>query len=314
MLGDIGFVSHTAESFTSGAFDFRSNFVGGLILSQASEAEARGVGFTDVMFGATLLLFLPGLLLAFGTGKTRFDRMFLALSSIFVLGFALATPLSLPLWDNVRLLQLIQFPWRALILVSLAAAMLTAFGFDALSSSWRTGLRPLAIGVIGLIIAGAVFTAAQVIRPANYIDPDEFDTSVSAFSTAKSCECWWPRWANAAVFSNPRNVSAGTRDVATFEWGPDRRTFVVAPGPTQDLVMRTFYHPNWRAVVNDLPAVTFHRPDGMAVELSERGSSVAFSFDEPLRNQVAVGVSATTWVVFVMIGLVTLMRRNRSVH
>lgn len=316
MLGEIRNVAHTAEGYTSGAFDFRANFLGSLLFSLGSDAEARGVGFVDVMFAATLLFFVPGLLLALKTRTAGLGRRIIAIGSIFLLGFFLATPLSLPVWENVRTLQLIQFPWRAMILISLGAAILAGLSFDAVRSALKTPLRPVAIAVAGLMLAGATFTIAQVIRPANYGSTGRFDDAVIQFATAKSCECWWPVWGKQSALDRAGRITAPDRLIMSSTTATDRLSIHLSDGPATAINVGVFYHPNWNATADGRLTTTVPDDDGtMLVQIPEGASTVELSFRESYYVNAAIVVSALAWLsMAVMIALVAIRKRGRTEH
>ena len=98
----------------------------------------------DYGFGNPLvqrLLSLPQLILAAlafalgGRSQSRWARATSALwaGALMVIVF-LITPASRPLWDNFRLLQAVQFPWRFLSLASLLLALLAGVGFSNLAA------------------------------------------------------------------------------------------------------------------------------------------------------------------------------------
>lgn len=295
MLSEISNVAHNTEAYTSNAFDFRTNFLGSLLLSMGSDAEARGVGFVDVMFLATLLFFMPGMILAALYDRPAFGRRTIAAAAVFGFALILATPISLPLWERLRILQLTQFPWRSMILISLAAAIFASGAASAALSAMRSSARPAAIAAIGLFVAGSAFTFAQVIRPANYSSPQGFDAAVAQFATAKSCECWWPVWAKPEAL-NRGGDSAPGRSITSMTSSGDSVRIQAASGPETELHPGIFYHPNWFASVDGEAAVVRTDDDGsLFIDLPADAREVELYFREPYYVTSAALLSAVTW-------------------
>jgi hypothetical protein len=185
-----------------------------------------------------------------------------------------------------------------LAIISIAGPIFVAAGYDELIKIVSTKLRPLAIISIGLIIAGVVFTFAQVIRPALYIEPKSFDVMVTGFKTAESCECWWPVWAKKEALSQPQKVMADGRNVAIHYWRPTDRSFVIETGPAMTARIATFFYPNWQAEVNSLPSTVSYDENGaLTVPLPEERAEVRIRFVETMMSAIARDLSILSWLL-----------------
>src|SRR5205085_7223083 len=129
----------------------------------------------DILLALTLATIIPPVVL-FYSSRSRSDRQELRpLIAVASAAILIATPLSLPLWNNLPVLGRIQFPWRYLGLIALMGSVLVAAGLDDIVASFKTKFRPLALIATGAIVASFAFTAAQVIRPAAFSSRAEFD-------------------------------------------------------------------------------------------------------------------------------------------
>src|SRR5215204_4046528 len=77
---------------------------------------------------------------------------------IFVLSVFLAIPFSRFFWDFLKPLQEVQFPWRWLAIVSIAASMLSACFVDRLFEWFKTKNRPLALIIAGCVLSFVTYS------------------------------------------------------------------------------------------------------------------------------------------------------------
>jgi hypothetical protein len=162
------------------------------------------------------------------------------------LSVALMLPLSNVIWRTVPLLRLIQFPFRANILLTLATAALSGLALAALRASrnWRsTALVCLAM----LMAAGWI---VPLVRSMSYQHSWATEAvNVDYLITA------WAQWTDPKLVSlrGISGVDAGSRVVAEHgsvtvnKWQPRSIEFQVnSPGPTQ-VTVRQLYFPGWTA-------------------------------------------------------------------
>jgi len=313
MASELSFLNHDAQQFLSRAYDFRQNFLLSFFNISAEQYAERSLVFVDLMLLVTVMMFLS-FALAYYRKASVLDRGHLqGVLAIFIFGVFFATPLSYPVWSYVEPLQKVQFPWRWMTIISLAAAIFIASGFDPIKSLIATRFRPLAMVAFGLLVAGFTFTAAQVIRPAIYLDPAEFDSMVNRLSTAQSYDCWWPIWAKKEALVNNDNVSAGDRTVEIEKWQSTTRQFRVSPGDSLKARIATFYYPNWQAEINghEIPVT---RDDNGAVVLSlpPVASEVTLYFHESVLVQISKYISIACWSILALFGAYLAFLRFRK--
>lgn len=295
-LSELNYLKHAGKEFSSGAFDFHINFLAAYPFVSEADYYGRSLWFGDLMLVVALAVAASGTVLHFAANPKN-ERPNLA-GAFALLAFALflATPLSTPIWENIAVLQRVQFPFRLLGLIGLASAMIAAAGAGA-SQGLRPAFRPATIVLYGMLGVTIVFSASQIIRPALFIERSEFAAKMTALVSDKSCECWWPVWAKPEALDATKRVDAGKREVEFRYWTPEKRRFRVAPGNETIARIGTFYYPRWRATINGRDAGLGQAADGaMLIELPSEPADVKLIFEESYLTEAARGISAIAWI------------------
>lgn len=296
MVSELDFVNHATQQFTSDAYDFHSNFLAGFLYVSAAEYDERTLWFGDLVLIITLGFIVPCAAIFYLNIKSSFKPKLLAVFALFVFSVFMSTPLSLPVWENLGVLQKVQFPWRWLAIISLSGTIFTAAGFEYLDVTFRTKLRPLAIMTIGLVVAAIIFTFSQIIKPAIFISHEEFNKKIESLSSSESYECWWTIWAKKEALSNQEKVSVTERNVSIKSWNETERSFLITEGESQNVRIATFYYPYWQATVNNIPVIIENDENGVIlVPVPKEESLVKVYFQEPLSVKIASIVSIFSW-------------------
>jgi len=226
------------------------------------------------------------------------------------------TPASRPVWDHVAMLQKLQFPGRALAVLTPAMALaIGAVGGDP-RPSWRY-VAPAAL-TLALVVwsfaqarlpAAVRFTAvggAADIATVEYFRPDLADE-------------WLPRGATDVRRHLPRKPSVWGKGCALgdFHPGQGRLAVPVQPGPEGCIVtMPHFFFPvGWRATLDGAEdgRVTLDRtPNGlMQVRVAPGdGGLVVVEFSmTPVRR---LGWGVTALAATVGLGVLALLGRRRG--
>ena len=199
---------------------------------------------------AQVILTLAGLALT--RRRSALWWFWVALGAIALVG---VTPIILPLWRNVELLGIVQFPWRLLTVVSLSTALVTG-GIVTLARRelWRA---TLAAGVIVLAIAGgrpviATFDTSMYADIA--IDPAtiaRYEAGYGAWGAGWHRE-FLPRWAEQfdAPSSERDSDVATPRKVSLQSVMPTGLRLSVNSDNPSTLRLNQFYFPGWQATLN----------------------------------------------------------------
>ena len=309
IVSELPYLNHESQRFLSQAYDFRNNFLWSFFTSSSEAYSERSLIFVDLMLLVTVAMFVPFAIAKYRSGGARISGVW----GLLILGLFFATPLSFPVWSNVDLLQKVQFPWRWMTIISLAASILIASGFDHIKGLFAGRLRPLAIIAFGLLITGLSFTVAQVIRPALYLETADFDSVVNRLSTSQSYDCWWPIWAKKEAFANTEEVSAGGRNIEIERWLATERDIHVSSGAAVKARFATFYYPNWQAEVDHKAMPVSHDDNGaIVIALPAEPSEVKLYFRETGLVGLAGYVSIVCWLLLGLLGVYLAVSRLRN--
>ena len=302
---ELPLVKHSSPEYSSGMYDFHVNFLASIFYLSAQDYDTRSLWFADTMLIVTVGVFLPGVAITFFSQARSSLSKLKAVACLGAFGLFISTPLSLPLWEHARFLQMIQFPWRALILISLCGAIFAAAGFEQTVRALTSKARPAAMIAVGLILVFIAFSGAQIIRPAIFADRESFLARVSALSTARSYECWWPVWADKTAFEIPQMRSVPARTVITATISESgTQSFHLDDGSESVVRMPLFYYPHWKAVVNKHEVSPSPDEDGAILVSIPRGHAVLdLSFHEPYYVTAANVVSAFAWLLLILLGV-----------
>lgn len=233
-------------------------------------------------------------------------RKMLACLTMLAIAWFLMTPLSTFIWETAPALSRVQFPWRLLSVVELAAAVAVLYALHCaytLRDLISSGAVLFAIGLLVWCFATGTFSddlgdwrTPQVItiREDFVRDRGEAREYLTQWSTPESV---------LEVRGQPRIVShasAGTVTVA--EWAPRDIGLAVRTNRPSRVVVRQFYFPNWRA-----------RTDaGTALSISPSASNGLIVIDLPagtynvglqltLLPQEWIGIATTSFAMFVLL-------------
>ena len=234
---------------------------------------------------------------------------------LFCLSVFLAVPFSRFLWDILKPLQEVQFPWRWLTIVSITAAMLAASFIRHLFGWFKTKNRPLALMICGCILSFVTYSVSQVIRQAPYIEKAEVASFMDKTSKAIGFTFWWTNWTRKQAFEIKEKVTAADdRAVEIENWTATDRRFRIEGGTAGEARVAVFYHPNWRASVDGAPVEV--KPDengALLVPVGAQRAAVRLEFVEPFAVRAGQYVSAFSWLVLALLLGSALSRRRDGV-
>ncbi len=170
------------------------------------------------------------------------------------LALALTTAQAAPLWERLSLLQMFQFPWRFLGLVSLAAAPVAAWTLDQLQGRLRSLALVTALLGIG-VAAGPFLFPNRPFLPLAQVGLETIkarEQAVGTWGTTGSNE-FLPIWADLEAILQPTVRS----QALPVRWRSPHRGDTWVPGTEAPsaLDLRLLYFPAWQV----------HRADGRPV-------------------------------------------------
>lgn len=221
----------------------------------------------------------------------------------------LAIPLSRFVWDAFKPLQEVQFPWRWLAIVSITAPMLAAIYIDHFFEWFKTKNRPFALIIAGCILAFATYSASQVIRQAPYIEKREVASYLDNASTSIGFTFWWTNWTRQEAFDIKEQVVAENRAPQVQKWTATEKEFQISNGNAEKARVAVFYHPNWKATVNNTPATVEPDANGaVLISVPTTASNVKLQFEEPFAVAAGKKLTIAVWICFLILGILKVLK------
>ena len=263
--------------------------------------------FYDLMFLCAVILAVAFSLPVVISARSEFKRL-AGVAIVFLAACLFATPLSRPLWDQVSILQEVQFPWRWVAIVCIASPVIAAGGIEILISWYRTNHRPFALIITGCLLGVVTFSISQIIRPAPFIPTDEIESRIERIKTEEGWPFWWTIWTRKEALQNKEKVVAGDRVVNINKWIALDREFTVSPGNSPDARLALFYHPNWTVFVNNQQIVTNPDENGaLLIPISGEASDIQVKFVENRSVRLAQYIALLSWTLVVLYILVYIV-------
>ncbi len=258
---------------------------------------------------AHLALAAAGLALAWRANGGERKRLAVAFAACAAAGAWLTCTWSVALWSHLRLLQYMQFPWRALVIPALFLPLLSIFALERAGPKWTVGL------IAVLVAVNLVHT-----EPKGYLTYDEefySPESIAArditISTYREYEPRWvdkcpPYYPQALVgLSGPIEFSEIARRTARQEY------LVEAPARTM-VESALFYYPGWTLTIDGAPAAVAPIPGRGTMEFEGPAGRHAvvldLQFTPVRRNSLLVSLGLFFLLIFVS-AVEGLRRRQR---
>jgi hypothetical protein len=200
---------------------------------------------------------------------------------------------SLFLWEQLPLLQYLEFPWRFLSLVAVSTAFLCGFPFLLLGPEKDRLAYWLMVGLIGaLFLLG--FPKA---RPETFLAVTDADYSPGmialrriSVTTAEEYEPVWVQERPQTPAPERLSLLSGAGNISAISLSPTQYLFQAAIMAAARLRVNTFYFPGWTLYVDGLERpVEYNNPQGVmefSLEPGEHLIRVVFA-DTPVRQASA---------------------------
>jgi hypothetical protein len=229
---------------------------------------------------------------------------------VFGISIFLTTLFSKFLWDEFSILQEVQFPWRWMAVVSILASLLSANNINFIIEWMKGKKRPLGLIIAGVVFAFATFSVSKVIVTSPFIPIDVIELSMRDIQKAKGFPFWWTIWARLDAVKTLEKVTAHNRDAQIQNWQSTEREFQISAGKAADVRIATFYHPNWKAIVNgSLTEISYDENGAILVPVPQESSTVKLYFQETNAQQTGQWISGFTFFLLIFLALLEI-RRN----
>ncbi len=208
-------------------------------------------------------------------------------------------------WDNISLLQKLQFPWRLTLVSSFAAVAVTSQLLKHTQIKFRL-----------LILIMMIFVAIPKIQVSNYTyhpDPDRYYASYSG-TTALHGETTpiWTAGDQSQVASEPISIITGEAKVSNYQRQSNQHAFDVYSFDKATILDNTTYYPGWRVFIdnNEVP-IQFQDPSHRGLitfPVPQGRHKVQVKFTETKLRFAADLISLTTFVMMIVIYIVSCAR------
>jgi hypothetical protein len=241
------------------------------------------------------------------------------------LAWLLMTPLSLPLWHALPLLQKVQYPWRAALALDMATAMVLATALERAVAARDS----LAKGVVAACAASLVLTTASGMWKArNHLEPfrsaAELAREAFLLETRHDAPAFLPVWVEVDEEEVPRlvgarervQVPAGLGRATVTTWRARRIDIDLELEAAARVSVRQFYFPGWEAVEEGRRlAIEPEPPAGLiAFEAPAGRYRVALRLAPLAEETGGAALSAAAALVLAGVWAARLRRRRRAAH
>jgi hypothetical protein len=295
--------------------NYRLNF----LLSSFSP-ENLNVWWMNILLLSSLAMFWPASACFWSSGRVATSEFsaegaihgLKATTAVLVLTLFMATPLSRPIWNLLPVLQATQFPWRWLLITSVAGSVLLAAAIPCWEHAVRRGNRKLVIIAAGTIAISFAFSASHIVREAKWLTRAHFEKTLSEIRGSQGSPQWWPVWVKEPIRNMNSPVEAGGRDLVVTSWLPEFRTFHLGRGEAGEARVRTFFYPHWQAESNGRSLAVRPDSDGvLLISVPMNAVSITLKFQEPTRVWVVRVVCAIGWI---LIGALFFLRGRHALR
>ncbi len=232
---------------------------------------------------------------------------------VFALSVFLAVPFSRIVWDHFPLLQEVQFPWRWLAIVSLAASVLSAGFLNHLVEWFKNNKRPFALIICGAILAVVTFSVKQIVLQSPFIERERISSVMQENEDKKGFTFWWTIWTKKEALENKEKISAGNRNIEIAKWTATEKEFHISEGEPSEIRIALFYHPNWKAFIDGKESEI--KPDengAILLSIPPENSDVKINFQETAAVQTGRWLSAAFWLCLLIFGLIASLKSLHS--
>lgn len=313
ILTELKWIQLASEKYyTVDFYDYRENFVFSFKYLAGLDADIHHLWFFDLLFVVTLLFTVPFAILVYKKADSEKKKLLKNVAVTATFTIFILTPLSIFVWDNVKILQKVQFPWRWLSVFSLFSIIFVSAGFEFALSFAKTKMRPLLLILCGLLFIGIAFSVTQVIKQALFIPPNEFKQLTETIISRPNNEEFLPLWANKETSKINEKIQLN-RITEVTEWKPTRKTFKIAAGNEEFARISQFYYPHWSAKIDNADAEIKPADDGaILIKIPQNETTVSLEFSEPQSIKATIAVSLFT-LIFLIIGFcLTKFKFTRS--
>lgn len=218
-----------------------------------------GPGQMSVQIGLLHLVIFACSVVAFITGFKKFTqkKMVVFFFSLFFLAFFMMLEVSKPIWDAVKPIQYLQFPWRLLSVLALTTSFLASF---TMSVILKIIPQKLTLLLLTVVILGLLFVNRNHWKANKYYQlPDYWFQDRPYSSTTTVDGEHTPKWQreDRAAETARFDLASGVADIKSLKWRTNYHAFQVDAKSKAVMLDRTVYFPGWTVFIDGKKVDTF---------------------------------------------------------
>ncbi|MBF0485692.1 MAG: hypothetical protein HQL16_04155 [Candidatus Omnitrophica bacterium] len=291
------------ERLTVGQYDYRHNFSTLPQLIYSPWGYGTWGGGMSIMVGIVHLCFVMALFLFFKKVTVSVKdarRQIIFFSFVLVVAAFFTVKESAPLWKVIPLLYFTEFPWRFLIIMTLAVSIMAGGIIFCVSENFRK--KFLGMALIAIVGSNIFFCHSFGTEPVKFSSPVEYLQSLLPMDNME----YLSKWVKIVSVNPPPQklqVLSGTGAVEDKGGRPLDRLFSVDAKTPVVLVFHSYYFPGWEAAVDGRPVdIKMDNPFGLIIFQAPAGShDVRIFFTTTPVRTLAQSVSLVTLILFAMV-------------
>lgn len=222
-----------------------------------------GVGQMSVQIGLLhLLLFgCSALLLLVKFKKILQKRLELFFLGLSILAFLMMLEVSRPVWDILKPIQYLQFPWRLLSVLTLTISFLATF---SLSIVLKVLPSKLSLLMVLIVIGGLLFFNRNHWRANEYYQLPDYWFKDGPYSSTTTVDGeHTPKWQREDMPAEIARLEliSGKGEIKSLQWRTNYHAFEVNAESKVFMLDRTIYFPGWTAFVDGRQVSLFSQYD-----------------------------------------------------
>jgi uncharacterized membrane protein len=217
-------------------------------------------------------------------------------------GLLMTTRISLPLWQMIPGLSVLQFPTRWLLIVSAGVSVLIAASASVIADSGRMRFI-YACALASAIVFNLTISALTVARTP--LDDRWYKArQLSNIDTREYHPVWWDGQQHEEFGSVPALISSGDASISAIDDAGSRQSYGVSASTESVLRFRTLYFPGWVARAdNRIIAIEPSKEGNIALTIEPGEHTLTLSFEDTwprAAGKLLSAISFLTWLLILL--------------
>lgn len=238
--------------------------------------------------------------------------------SVFAFSIFISTPLSMPAWKLIPGMSTTLFPWRWLMISTLATSIVIGLTFDAFSFAdiKRDRFVRISMAVSHALVISNLYLSSAYIMAAEPMQKNDLADIVKSGDVVEFRPIWLTQMTKD--FSKekwtPVTFKEGIGTVDIISWKSESRFFKVNASSPSTLRVSTFYYPGWTALINskETPIGIEKDSGAMLLNIPPGKNEVLLEFrDTPLRR-AAKWISILSLIIAIISLVIVKSKRHSS--